>query len=170
MKVLETDTRIWVHPPRSSRCGRTRPLVPFLPLYMRRTYHICMHSADPVPGTSCLEALANASGDESTVSPLDGFKKVGSKSLLAVPSPRHSYVTVVYRALLDLCETETFPYTPPTSTNDLLDRRHVSYFDFPKHVRKVIYDDLIPNMEHLKVYRERRGEEREGRRQSASKG
>jgi hypothetical protein len=111
-------------------------------------YHLHTHPTDPTPGTSWLEALANASGDDSIVSLFDGVKKVIPKPILAVLPPRHSYVTVFYLALRRVCEFETFLYTLPTWTSGDVESKHVSYFDLLKHLGEVLCNDLIHHIEH----------------------
>jgi hypothetical protein len=58
---------------------------------------------------------------------------------------------VVYRALRHLCGLETLPDTPLplTSSSGDVGRKYIIYFDLPKPVRKVLYNDLVQNVEHL---------------------
>jgi hypothetical protein len=70
---------------------------------------------------------------------------------------------VAYCALRYLCRLETFPSHPREQTvvtavtvvvamtmaTGNSARKQLPYFDLPKHVRKVLYNNFIHNFEHL---------------------
>jgi hypothetical protein len=114
-------------------------------------YRLSQLSVEPAPGTSWFDALANAPGAEVADVFVDGVRKIIPQSLVAVLPPRYSYVMGIDRALRCLCGPETFPYTssPPTSSSGDVEHQHISYFDLPKPLRKVLHTDLVQSVEHL---------------------
>jgi hypothetical protein len=113
IKVPETDTNLW---------GTTSPwlvrmlegktvsaLLEELEEQSQTYWRLYQLTVEPAPGTSWLDALANAPGAKFAHVLVDGVRKIVPRSLLAVPRPRHPYVMVVYRVLRYLWGLETFP-------------------------------------------------------------
>jgi hypothetical protein len=114
-------------------------------------YRLYQLTVEPAPGTSWLDALANAPGAKFANVFVYGVRKIIPRSLVVVVPLRHPYVMGIDRALRYLCGPETFPYTPspPTPSRSDVGRMSISYFDLPKPVRKVLHTDLVQNVEHL---------------------
>jgi hypothetical protein len=117
-------------------------------------YYRLRLSVKLAPGTSWFDALANAPRSKFAHVLVNGIRKIVPRSLLAVPRPRHLYVMVVYRVLRYLWGLETLPDTPLplTSLRGDVVRKHIIYFDLPKPVRKMLYNDLVQNVEHLPIH------------------